>query len=172
MSQTSKWQLNLNALMIVILCGVLLGAFGVQFLWHENPCPLCLLQRAGMIGVAIGALLNLWFGVHMAHYGLCLLSALTGGFVALRQISLHVCPGMSPFGLPVLGLSLYTWSFFVFVCVVLGVAVLLFLYDPHDNVEMPPLNLWGKFASGLLFFVVVANIVTTFMLCGIGPCQD
>jgi disulfide bond formation protein DsbB len=168
-----KWERDLNALIVIILSGILLGAFGVQFIMHEKPCPLCLLQRLGMIGVATGMLLNMWFGVRMSHYALALLSALMGGFVALRQISLHVCPGFPEFGLPVLGLSLYTWSFIVFVCVVLAVALLLFLYDPKESQEAPPpANSWSKLAFGLIFFVAVANIVTTLMQCGLGPCAD
>lgn len=169
----ASWERNLNALIIIIISGVLLSAYGVQFLWHEQPCPLCLLQRIGMISVAVAALLNIRFGVKMSHYALALLSALFGGFVALRQISLHVCPGFPEFGLPVLGLSLYTWSFIVFVCVVLAVAFLLFLYNPDEERQVPPpLNAWSKLAYGLIFTVAVANIITTLLQCGLGPCVD
>lgn len=169
----SRIQRDLNALMIVVLSGVLLSAFGVQFFLHEEPCPLCMLQRIGMIGVAVGAMLNVWFGVRMAHYGICLLSALFGGAVALRQISLHVCPGFPEFGLPVLGLSLYTWSFFVFVCIVFSVAVLLFFYDATEHENAPPEHSWwSKFACGLILAIAVANIITTFAQCGFGPCVD
>lgn len=168
-----RWERDLNALMVIVLSGILLGAFGVQFFMHEEPCPLCMLQRIGMIGVATGGLLNIFFGVRMSHYGLCLFSALTGGFVALRQISLHVCPGFSEFGVPVLGLSLYTWSFFVFVCIVLAVAFLLFLYDPAESqAEPPPQNFLTKMAFGLIFLIALTNIITTYMQCGFGPCVD
>jgi len=93
--------------------------------------------------------------------------------VALRQISLHVCPGFSQFGVPVLGLSLYTWSFIVFVCCILAVALLLFLYDPeedHDTLH----NLTGleQFALGFAFLIAFANIIATLNQCGIGPCHD
>jgi len=126
-----------------------------------------------MLGVATGALLNLRFGIRMSHYALSLLSCLVGGFVALRQISLHVCPGFSQFGIPVLGLSLYTWSFVVFVCCVLAIAFLLFLYDPtEDAEEPPPLNAWSQFAFIFLFLIAAANIVTTYIQCGFGPCAD
>lgn len=165
------WERDLNALLIVILSGVLLSAFGVQFLFREQPCPLCMLQRLGMLGVACAAALNIWHGVRMSHYALMLLSALVGGFVALRQISLHVCPGFASFGFPVLGLSLYTWSFIVFVCVVLYVALLLFLYDPKETQEAP-VNTWSKFATGAIFLIAFLNIFTTFMTCGFGPCAD
>ncbi len=168
-----KLERELNALMVIILCGILLGAFGVQFFMHEQPCPLCMLQRLGMIGVATGGLLNLWFGIRMSHYGLCLFGALTGGVVALRQISLHVCPNFPQYGIPVLGLSLYTWSFLVFVCVVLAVAFLLFLYNPKESEVVPPSqNLLSYIAFGLIFSITFVNIVTTFLKCGFGPCAD
>lgn len=166
-------QRNLNALIIIIIAGTLLSAFGVQFLYREEPCPLCLLQRLGMIGVACACLMNVWYGIRPAHYGLALLSALFGGFVALRQISLHVCPGFSEFGFPVLGLSLYTWSFIVFACVVLAVALLLFLYKPEDShKEVGPVNSLANTALYLILFVALANIITAFAQCGLGPCND
>lgn len=166
-------QKNLNALLILILVGVLLSAFGVQFFEHEVPCPLCMLQRLGMIGVATAVLLNLRFNILTAHYAIGLLSALAGGFVALRQISLHACPGFSTFGLPVLGLSLYTWSFIVFVCCVAAIALLLFLYDPKSKETIhSEMNIWCRFAFAMLFLITVANVVTTFIQCGLSVCQD
>lgn len=163
---------SLNVLLVLIIGGILLGAYSVQFFLHEEPCPLCMLQRLGMIGVTMGALLNLKFGIRMSHYGLSLISALMGGVVALRQISLHACPGFPEFGLPVLGLSLYTWSFLVFACVVFGIAVLLFLYNPEESVKpQERLNFLSKFAFGLIFLVTVANILTTYLQCGFGPCE-
>lgn len=169
----SNTQRTLNALLSLIISGVLLSAFGVEFIWREVPCPLCMLQRLCMIGAAIGFMLNVKYGIHMSHYGLSLLSSLAGGTVALRQISLHVCPGFPTFGIPVLGLSLYTWSFIVFACIVLAVAGLLFLYDPQNNEdgdkEMAGIE---KLALSILFIVAAANIFTTFYHCGLGPCHD
>lgn len=169
----AKLEKDLNALVIIILSGVLLSAFGVQFIWHEEPCPLCLLQRVGMVGVAASLLLNLWFGIRTAHYGLAILSSLVGGFVALRQVSLHVCPGFPEFGVPVLGISLYTWSFFVFVCCVAAIAAMLFLYDPKESEGEPMLlDFLGKTAFTLIFLVTVANVIATLNQCGLGVCTD
>lgn len=172
------WQRNINALAILALFGVLLSAFGVQFLEHEEPCPLCMLQRIGMIGVASSLLLNIKFGMHTSHYALALLSSLVGGTVALRQISLHVCPGFPEFGMPVLGLSLYTWSFIVFACSILGVAILLFLMDVKSaeearvEAEKHPWNALTTVALFAILSITAANIFTTYMQCGFGPCQD
>lgn len=159
----------LNALVILIISGVILSAFGVQIFLGEEPCPLCYLQRAGMIGVAFALALNLKFGIRPQHYGLALLFTLVGGAVALRQISLHVCPQFPTFGSPVLGMSLYTWSFLVFVCSVFAIALMLLLY--RRDQEDVPVEKWSLFAIGLIFFVTVANVLSTLLQCGFGSCE-
>lgn len=160
----------LNLLIILIIAGVLLSAFGVQFIAHETPCPLCLLQRLSMIGVILSLLMNLVFGIKPSHYALGLFSCLTGGFVALRQISLHVCPQFPTFGLPVLGLSLYTWSFIVFICSVLGIAILLCFYDREKSEEVVPLQKRGVFTLALILLIILVNFLATLKQCGLGPC--
>ena len=127
------WEKNLNALQALIIACVLFGGFGIQFFEHEEPCPLCLLQRIGMIGVASGALMNCRFGPNKAHYGLSLLAAFYGGFIALRQIALHVCPDFRTFGEPFWGLSLYTWSFLLFSCSVLYSGLLLLIFNQTNS---------------------------------------
>lgn len=162
---------NLNALFILTLSGVLLAAYSVQFLKHEQPCPLCMLQRLGMIGVASGLLLNLKFGIRPIHYGLSLLSAIFGGGVALRQICLHICPGDPKFGKPILDLSLYTWSFITFSCSIFVIALLLFLYrsqtEPTSSVKM---NILAKFSFAIIFLITLGNMVTTLLECGLSSC--
>lgn len=167
-----KWERDLNALLSIILCGVLLAGYGVQFLWREEPCPLCMLQRLGMLSVASSAQLNIWFGIRTSHYSLGLISAIVGGSVALRHIALHVCPDGSSFGMPILGLSLYTWSFIVFICSILAIALLLFLYNPRENRIVAPLNWWSKLSTALLLLLAFANTITTYMQCGLGTCDD
>ena len=164
----------LNTIVIFILIGVQLAAFGVQIFEGEQPCPLCFLQRLGMTGVAVSLLLNLFFKIKPLHYGLAVLSSLMGGFVALRQISLHACPGWTPFGLPVLGLSLYTWSFIVFTCCILAVALLLLLFTDENETE--EINSFrdklAKTAFMGILLVTLGNIISSFWLCGVGPCSD
>lgn len=162
---------NLNALIVVILSCILLGAFGVQIFKHEQPCPLCLLQRLGMIGVACGALMNLKFGVRTLHYGLSLLSSLTGGFVAIRQWFLHICPNTPTFGTPFWGLNLYTWSFIIFVSTVTAIALLLIFFRHSDRKMHLRLNGWSFFAFVFMFLIACANAVVTLYLCGLTPCE-
>ena len=160
----------LNSLIPFIIFLIILGAFAVQVFAHEVPCPLCYLQRVGMIGAGIGFLLNLRFGSHMSHYGLVLLSAFYGGSVALRQMLLHICPGTALFSFPILGVSLYTWSFFIHAAFVVAVALLLFLFRP--NQPHSRMSRWEKTVTILFFLMVSGNILSTYLQCELGPCAD
>lgn len=162
---------SLNTIWAFVICGVLLGGYSVQFLKHELPCPLCLLQRLSMIGVAMGPLLNLRFGIYPAHYAVSILSALFGGFVSLRQISLHICPGFSSFGEPVLGLELYTWALVVFACSIFVSAILLFLHTTSpQHIQKVQMSIFEKIAFWLVLFMTAANVVTTLQECGLSAC--
>lgn len=164
---------NLNALLGFIISMVLSGGFAIQLFKQEIPCPLCYLQRLGMLGVAAGALMNVKFGPHKRHYGLSLLAACFGGFVALRQIALHVCPGTPTFGHPFWGLSLYTWSFIVFICSIAYIALLLLIFDKEEDAPVTlPMNRWGKTVWALLFLIALGNVGATLLQCGFGPCAD
>lgn len=162
----------LNGLLILILSAVLIAAFGVQLFLKEQPCILCFIQRMAMTGVAMGALLNLVFGIKPSHYGVSLIAAVAGVAVSLRQIALHVCPDFPPFGEPVLGLSLYVWSFIVFVCAVSYVAILLLMYSPlREETTKPERNWFFNLCIGLLLFVTFGNMVTGAHVCGFGLCD-
>jgi disulfide bond formation protein DsbB len=158
----------LNTLMIFVLVAILASAYYQQFSKHEEPCPLCLLQRLGMIGVATGAFLNLRFGIRPVFYGISILSALGGGAVSIRQILLHVCPGSPTFGTPVFGLGLYTWAFLAFAASLLGISFLLMMY--HPTFKAAKMNLLEKFAAFLLILITFSNMITTFLECGFGVC--
>ena len=113
---------------LLLLAMPLLGAFGIQLLMHEIPCPLCLLQRVGMLGVAVGLMMNLRFGIRPLHYGISIVSALVGAAISTRQILLHIVPsadGITGYGDAVLGMHLYTWALVVFLASILGIALLM-----------------------------------------------
>ena len=171
MKSSPKLARTLNALMALVLMGILLSAYYQQYFKHEMPCPLCILQRLGMIGVSVGALMNLRFGIQTQHYAVSLFSAFVGGAVSVRQIFLHICPGFPVFGIPVYGLNLYTWAFLAFCCSVLAIIGLLFLYSPKDDSRLP-LNWLEKLAFIVVILVTLANFITTFDECGLGFCKD
>jgi disulfide bond formation protein DsbB len=166
-----NFQRILNILFIYVLCGVLLGAYTYQYAKSESPCPLCLLQRLGMIGVASALLLNLRFGIKAQHYGLAILSAISGRMVALRQIGLHVCPEFPTFGEPVLGFDLYVWSYMVFTCSIFSAAVLTIIYGYFRKLEyFPTWNRADKTAFWVVAVITLGNAITTLIECGLTTC--
>jgi disulfide bond formation protein DsbB len=163
-----------NSLEVVGIILVLLLAFSFQIIFHELPCPLCLLQRVGFIGIAFGFLLNLRFGLRPSHYAIVILSALFTSFVALRQIALHVAPGTGAYGTTVFGLHMYTWSFVISMLIILVTTILLSIdrqYQKSGNRKTQ-----FKFLTHALFVVtlliILANATSVFLECGIRQCPD
>lgn len=166
-----QFQRVLNLLFIFVVCGVLLGAYSYQFIKHEEPCPLCLLQRLAMIGIMVALLLNVRFGIKVQHYGLAILSALLGRVVSLRQISLHVCPEFPTFGEPVFGYDLYVWAYIVFTCSIFSCAVLLIIKGYTSASEYAPDWNWAaKIAFALVFLITLGNVFVSLIDCGFGGC--
>lgn len=161
----AAWEKNLCSIEIVIFSCVLLGALCIQYFHHETPCVLCFLQRMAMTGASAALLLNVYGTPTKRAYGLAILFAIFGGFVALRQIALHACPSFDTFGVPFLGLSLYTWSFIVFACSVTYNSVLLVLFG-DNKIKDTPINALGMTAFGLILLATAWNIIAAVHVCG------
>jgi len=167
---------NINAVAILGICGILLGAYYMQFGKGEFPCPLCLLQRLAMLGVALGAMMNLRFGIHPTHYGISILSAVLGACISARQILLHINTPGSGYGSAVYGIHLYSWALIVFIVAIILIGLMLFSdsqYEDYDDFKSTKEVGW---IAALVFFVVVlitvANVATTYLECGFQQCPD
>ena len=164
----------LNALGLIAVDTVLVLAFVDQFWFRDLPCPLCILQRAGFIAAGFGLALNLFFGPRPSHYGVVVLGATLGAAISMRQILLHVVPGTGAYGNAIFGLHLYTWAFIAFALMIIGSAVLL-LNDRQfgrpepwsQRLSVLPLTAFAVFAV-----VVVGNVISTLLVCGMGFCPD
>ena len=157
-----------NLLALLAVNGSLSYAFFDQLYFGELPCPLCLLQRVAYVLVGIALVLNIRFGAHSAHYGWGILGCVTGMAVSLRQILLHVLPGDAGFGNTFLELHFYTWAFLGFIGFITAQAILMML--PSGGVRNH-----GWFAKTLVIWfilLVLANVISTLLECGIGPCAD
>ena len=75
---------------VLALVGVLLGAFGIQLIFKEIPCPLCYLQRMGMALAAIGPCLVILHGVRVKFFGMTIVAAILGATISARQVLLHI----------------------------------------------------------------------------------
>ena len=167
---------NINAIAILGICGILLGAYYIQFVKGEFPCPLCLLQRVAMLGVALGAMLNLRFGVHPAHYGISILSAVFGACISARQILLHINTPGSGYGSPVFGMHLYSWALIVFIATVVFIGLMLFSdsqYEDYDEFKSTKAVPWFPSLVFFIVFIITAtNIATTYLECGLEQCPE
>ncbi|CAH0991432.1 Disulfide bond formation protein B [Sinobacterium norvegicum] len=167
---------DLNALGLLAVSFILLYAFNDQFIAGELPCPLCLLQRVGFAGVLAGLMLNVCFGCKPAHYSLAILSAVFGGAVALRQISLHVIPGTPAYGAPFLGFHFYTWAFICFAIIIIGLAIISSFNQQYQTASgFKSFRQQGrlpKVAIAVALLVVLTNALATFAECGPMVCPD
>ncbi|MGI9123679.1 MAG: disulfide bond formation protein B [Mycobacterium sp.] len=157
----------------VVMC----SAFFIQFVMGEFPCPLCMLQRYGMILSCLGAMFIIMQArrgiLTTARYaqglGMGLLSVLAGASVSVRQIELHILPGDPGYGEPFLRLHLYTWAFVTFTIVMIYVGVMLTLM-PRGIPQAPPEGSTARKVSTaivwLFIAVVAANVIAIIFLEG------
>ena len=89
---------SLLVLLGLICVGLVAGALYLQYGLHEDPCPLCIIQRYFFLLIAIfaflGARFNSWRGVRLLET-LAALSALAGIVTAARHVFVQANPGFS-----------------------------------------------------------------------------
>ncbi len=112
---------------VIVISG---AALVMQFFYGEQPCPLCLLQRAAFVSIGIALAMNLRYGNKVAHWALVIFSAVAGIAVSIRQVLLHINDSVG-YGSPVAGLHLYTWCFIGFSLAIVG-ATLILLISPEE----------------------------------------
>ncbi len=168
----------INVLALFALLGVLAGSLHLQFGVGEQPCPLCLVQRSGMIGLAVGPIMNLLWGIRASHYALSILAAVVGAAGSVRQILLHIEPGDPGYGPAILGLHLYTWALITFVIAIVGCAVMLLWDAPfkENDQGIRHAQSWFRVVALTAIFWVFANLiiigVSVIPECGLGMCPD
>lgn len=156
---------------------VMLSAFFIQFVKGEFPCPLCMLQRYGMILATIGALFvimqarrgTLTIARYAQGLGMGLIAVLAGASVSVRQIELHILPGDPGYGEPFLRLHLYTWAFVTFAIVMIYIGVMLMLMPKGIPAAPVAGSAAWKISTAIIWMfigVVAANVVAIIFLEG------
>ena len=166
---------NANAACMYIVCGILAGAFYFQFGLHEEPCPLCLLQRMAMLGLIAALAFNMYFGIRKEHVALVLFAALVGISFSTRQVLLHICPmpgEPTGYGTAVMGMHLYSWGVIVFFASMLGAALFLFLAEDEARGMVRVPSVFERSAFYTAGFICLANVIAACFECGLGPCCE
>jgi disulfide bond formation protein DsbB len=164
---------GLNILAVLAIVGVLLFALYWQIAWDELPCPLCLVQRLGLIGAGLGFMLNVRFGSSESHYGVVIVSALVGGAAAVRQILLHIVPDAGSYGSALYGWHFYTWAFVLFLAIAALAGILLFIEAQFvEGVRDLRPSVVAQSVGWLFVAVALANAVSTLLACGFGACPE
>lgn len=169
----------LNTLNLIGLSFILFLAFVLQLTLNELPCPLCLLQRIGILAMGFGFLLNVHYQIRPGHYALTLLASIFTSIASMRQIVMNALPPHG-YGYPEFGLHLYTWVFLIAVATILYTSLLLSIpgqYAPRNETDhiqearSPWIKTLSHIAFGFLIFIIAGNIVSNFFECGLKTCH-
>jgi disulfide bond formation protein DsbB len=169
---SARTAILLNALGLYAISLVLLLGLVFQLLWHELPCPLCLLQRVAFVALAVGPILNIRHGPRPSHYAVSLLAALVGMMVAVRQVMLHILPGNPGYGSAVAGLHYYSWAALIFVFAIVLIGLVLLFDRQFAGTPVTPPPLFAVLAVWLIIIVAAANAVSALLECGFTWCAE
>ena len=170
----SLWLNLLGVLGISVLLGT---AFYYQLAFSQLPCPLCLLQRVGLLAIGLAFLFNVRLGVSNIHYAMAIVAALVTGAIAARQVLLHIAPGNAGYGDLFLGLHFYTWALIASMVSILAVAFMMLMLDDGVVAKTPgrdnrPPRYLSETVTVAFVWLIAGNLVSTVLECGAGQCAD
>ncbi|MDZ5762256.1 DsbB superfamily disulfide bond formation protein [Candidatus Cyrtobacter comes] len=167
---------NLNALLLIALSAIVSNVIALlfQFLYHEIPCPLCLLQRFGLLAIAYGAIIGLRSHGTFRHLVIILISSLFTLAVGLRQVFLHILPNDKGYGTLFFGLHFYTWSAILSfsLIIILAIAPLLDRINLTKYIAAKFITKIQNFIYDVFILLCITNVIMTFLGCGITGCPD
>lgn len=173
LEKNSQGLVLLNAAGLTAVSIVLIVAFYYQLAKAELPCPLCLLQRVGLIIAGMGFLFNLTLGLRKSHYALMVIGCTVTGVIAVRQVLLHILPGDTGYGSALFGVHFYTWSLITSVALLGFVALILLLSDRTWKMRrFTGASQLINILSIIFVLLIAANLISTFLECGAGQCAD
>jgi disulfide bond formation protein DsbB len=162
-------------LLIFLFCMIVsIVAFFFQLDYHELPCPLCILQRFGFLLIGFGAFLTISRGNSWKYDLIILFSSLFTLLVGLRQVFLHIIPGDPGYGSTFFGLHLYSLSVIASFLIMIALAMLPFINIVISQIpfEVYYSESFIKLLRLIFILVILANMVSTYLECGLTQCPD
>ena len=163
--------------MMAVIAAVLTAAMVMQYARGEIPCPLCLLERAAMIGVCFGIMQNIRHGFSDRNLGISLLFAVFLLVIAARQTLLDIYPrpGHEYVGSAILGLHMPVWGVVIALALIAAFALKLALIGTEDGAKpagrTSPLGRAGAVLGLYVLAIAGANFGSVVIQCGIGQCH-
>jgi disulfide bond formation protein DsbB len=169
----ARYYLFAASLNVWVILLIFVVAFGMQLMFGEPPCPLCVIQRIALMMCALGPLHLLLQARHgvisfraiAIGNGISIISALIGAAASARQVLLHILPGDQGFGTPLLGLHLYTWSLIAFISQIAASSLMLI---GAAWFKEQPARSWSTSVTAVAFLViVVTNLMSVIAEAGL-----
>lgn len=158
-----------DILALAVLNIILWTSLYIQFVHSELPCPLCLFQRMGIIGIGLGYVLNLYFGTKSQHYAIGAISGILTATVAIVQILMHIVPDTGTYGSPFLGLHLYIWAFLLSSTFILANLIMILLLN-ESKLKRIVYKKTALIVVVPLLLSMIINSFSAFAECGIYQC--
>jgi disulfide bond formation protein DsbB len=173
--------LNYTYLLLVmfVIAGILTAAMTLQYVNGELPCPLCLLERAAMLGVCFGIMLNFRRGFSYQNTGFSLLFAIVLLVISVRQslLDIYPRPGHEYIGSAIFGIHMPVWSIIIALALLTAYAIKLAILGGDEYLreadvsEFPAIRRIAGILSIYVIAIGLINLVSVVLQCGLGECH-
>ena len=161
--------------MLFGFAGIQTVALAIQVVGGEIPCPLCLIERAAMFGIAFGLMMRLRPGARANGIGIAMVFAFFLLVVSARQVLLDIVPrpGHAYVGSAIFGLHMPVWSVLIALATLAALAIRTALFggvarDPARGSRVVRLARMVGLATAVLCLVNLGSVV---LQCGPGACR-
>ncbi|WP_420959311.1 disulfide bond formation protein B [Brucella sp. IR073] len=165
--------------MLAVIAAILTAAMVMQYGYDELPCPLCLLQRVALLGVAFGIIQQFRSGFSLRNTGLSLLFTIFLLVVSVRQTLLDIYPrpGHSYIGSAIFGLHMPVWSILIALALLIAYAAKLILFAEGSHMRngppagQPAIRALATVLGLYMVAIVLVNFGSVVLQCGLDQCH-
>lgn len=165
--------------MMAVIVAILTAAMTLQYVHGELPCPLCLLQRAAMLGVCFGIMQQFRHGYSNRNVGISLGFSLLVLIISVRQTLLDIYPrpGHEYVGSAIFGMHMPVWSVLIATCLIIALAIQLIIWGGNDQfrknpiLDCPILKTLTTLLSIYVLIIGIVNFVSVGVQCKFNQCH-
>jgi hypothetical protein len=172
----ARWLNILGILAVIVIITITLMQ---QFGYGLAPSYLGTVQRSALIGVSLGPILNLIWGMSPQHYAISLFAAMVGGLSSglqeVRSASGELTLDPNEF---ILGRPIFQWALVVFIGAMIAIGCMLLwikswaAWDHGITNHRSPSRAIAYMSIIWLGMYIVLIILQTMYSCGAGECQS